>query len=242
MEDPCDEMHWHIDEGATIHLPGGFSMSLLRSTHEAVEQVLTCSWYQHVADSLLHRQNYAGLCGLDHHASFRGLQRLNLADYELLNCVRDGTFHLRSYKVKFDASVDALCPHCASADTLRHRALVCPHYENGRQHFPDCVTFWDSHPVALTHHGLCSANPWQWQYWAVPEELPIDPVWVQHLFTDGSCLTPTRPELALSAWAIVSANHGRPLASGVLPGHHQVSIAPSSGPSSWPFAGLVRMG
>ena len=229
MEDICHELHWHIDEAAMLHLPDGFSMSLLRSTQDAVEQVLMYSWHQHVAESLLHRQDYAGLQGMDHHASFRGLHKLNLADYELLNCIRDGTFHLRSFKAKFDASVDALCPYCDLADTLRHRALTCPFYEDARQQFPDCVTFWDSHATALTHHGLCSANPWQWKYWAALEDISSEPCWhvypdaapVQHLFTDGSCSQPTRPELALSAWAVVSANHGRPIASGILPGHHQ---------------------
>ena len=228
IEDVCHSLLWGIDECAVVQLPDGLEFSLLKHTFDAVEMVLTYSWHQFVAWQLEARQDYAGLNGLDHHASFRQLTKLSLADNELLNCIKDGTFHLRSYKSKFDSSVDEYCPHCDLADTLRHRALICPHFEQVRQQFPDCTMAWDQLPTALTHHGLCSANPWQWSYWAALEAIDPQPSWhlkavdqgTQHLFTDASCLSPTRPTLALCAWAVISAEASKPVASGLLPGFY----------------------
>ena len=193
IEELCHLLCWQIDEMAVLHLPDGFNFSLLQKTHEACEMVLSYAWFQHVARGLLHRKDFHGLVGIDHHASFHQRKKLSLSDQALLHCIQDGTFHLRSYKSKFDATVDPQCPHCSVPDTTRHRAVDCPFYAGVRSNFMDCIAVWDDFSVALTHHGIASANPAQWRYWAELEVLPDQPQWhayptregVQHVFTDA---------------------------------------------------------
>ena len=78
-----------------------------------------------MAGELGHRRDYAGLAGIDYHASFFKPRNLDRTDSALLDCIRDGTCFLNTFKSKFDISISCLCEHCGQEDTLQHRALSC---------------------------------------------------------------------------------------------------------------------
>ena len=230
MESLCHMLHWHLDEFLVLHLCDGLQLRFVDEDFDIIELLLAYQWRQIVANQLGHRKDFQGLEGFNVAASFFSPKNCSPADAELLNCIRDGTFHLRTFKSKFDHTVDDACQHCGCLDTLSHRALECPHFQKIRDDFPDCVQRWSNVPVALSHHGLTSANPLQWQYWTMLQQIPSGPpVWkvhpadreIQHIFSDGSCRDPTNPYSAIASWAIVSANLGIPIASGILPGVRQ---------------------
>eukprot|EP00438_Fugacium_kawagutii_P020957 Skav211848 [mRNA] locus=scaffold305:907794:909092:+ [translate_table: standard] len=89
---------------------------------------------------------------------------------------------------------------------------------------------WHCLPSSATHHGLMPRNPYQEPYWAALEQIPREiSRWhvrpnggeLQRIFTDGSCDFPTIACQSLASWAVVSEEHGRTLASGLLPGFRQ---------------------
>ena len=173
VEDFCHRMGWHLDEGLTLVTEDDLELDLMQMTSDGLEPFLQYAWRQHVACALSQRKDFAGLQGLDFEASF-AMRRLSSVDQELLHCIQDGTFHLRSYRAKFDPTVDADCPHCHQLDTLQHRALQCSYYADVREQYQDCVEAWPAVSVALSHHGLASRNPWQISYWKVLATLPLD--------------------------------------------------------------------
>ena len=229
VETFCHALHWYIDEDVTLHLADDLAISLLAEESETLELLLQYAWRQHVAGDLAMRKDFEGLEGMNVEASFPS-NNLSPQDSELLNCIRDGTFHLRTFKAKFDASISSDCPHCAQPDTLEHRALLCPFFADIRAQFADCTALWRSSTQAFTQHGIVSANPWQWPFWRHLSSLQYEtPVWTvtpmasetQHLFLDGSCRSPTSPCTSLASWAVILANRTCPLAAGILPGIRQ---------------------
>lgn len=122
-----------------------------------------------------HRQDYAGLTGIDAAASCFKMSHLDKPSSELLNCVRDGTFFLNTIKAKYDVTNDGLSPHCERRNTLEHRALHIRRYFPVRIRFLDAVNMWWSLSTCLTHHGLAPMNPWQQEFCKQLAELYWEP-------------------------------------------------------------------
>ena len=225
----CELLHWYLDERLQLHVHDHLCYNLLQYPFEHLEILLQYVWHQHIASLVSVRKDFQGLRGMNHEVSFPS-NRLPVNDKELLGCIHDGTFHLRTFKAKFDITVDEACPHCGTPDTLAHRALTCPAFHDVRAQHMDCVQQWHQQSKALTHHAIASANPHCWDFWAALLELPTDGFsWcsrptadeVQHIFTDGSCARPTSKSCALAGWSLVLANASRPILSGLLPGMQQ---------------------
>ena len=221
---------WQIDEHCVLHIQQQFSVDLGDIDMTTLRLLAEYFWRQHVAQSLVHRKDYADLRGLDYEASCLVWKPSDRGHRELLHCAQDGTFHLATSRSFFDPMVTGDCPKCHEPDTLEHRALRCDRYQHIRIHYADCCSQWASTPVACTHHGLCSENVWQIPWWRCLSSLAfVPPTWdcpprsagCQMIFTDGSCSMPTVRTLALASWAVINANDGRHIGSGLLPQIHQ---------------------
>ncbi|CAE7778643.1 unnamed protein product [Symbiodinium sp. CCMP2592] len=82
--------------------------------------------------------------------------------------------------------------------------------------------------LRLSIHSDLEADPSFYQLWVVVRDLCPDlsgnfastatGPGIQHLFTDGSCIYPDLPELALASWGTVNASSGQLIGSGPVPG------------------------
>ena len=224
--DLCAWFGWTISADLLLGTDFGcFDLLLLTKQH--LRKLVEFAWRCSVAGELGHRRDYAGLAGIDYHASFFKPRNLDRTDSALLDCIRDVTCFLNTFKSKFDISISCLCEHCGQEDTLQHRALSGGYYAEERAAFPDCVGMWSSCCVALTHHGISSEPAALRGFWRELTALPgIPTLWhgapvsgsVQHIFTDGSCTDARVPTLALASWACVHADGAVVLQSGLLPG------------------------
>ena len=232
MQNLMATVSWFLDASLVLHIPGGAQLSFLEVDFALLRFLLEYFWRQHLAAQVTHRKTMCDLDGIDHAASFASRADLDRDASELLNCVRDGTFYLNKIKAKYDAHFDGNCTYCALGlpDTVSHRALECPYFQSVREKFPEMTTSWMDLPISCTHHGLIPKNPWQLEYWQLLSELSGHSVtWqsspsgggCQSIFTDGSCLHPGDPHMALAGWYCHNADSEQPIAAGILPSIRQ---------------------
>ena len=103
--------------------------------------------------------------------------------------------------------------------------------EMGKRLYLQHVQLWDSLPSSFRNYGLISESPWEQLLWEAMQGVPaaiIDfflhpsgTTW--HVFTDGSCSSPTDSCEALASWAVVWAEHGV-ISSGNLVGVQQTIL------------------
>ena len=204
--------------------------NLLKITTKLLHQLLTDAWHQRLAQEVAHRKDYDGLVGLTWPPSSHE-HRLTALDSAAVNSIREGAFYVGQYQGKFDLSKGSLCPFCQHLDSVEHRCCHCPALASARSQHGGIVSQWTSLPRALTEHLLPSRNPWSRERKCALQGL-ADHVrtfddrvtysggWVD-FFTDGSCWDPGQPQLALAAWAVVSATHNVVLAAAPLAGLQQ---------------------
>ena len=116
-------------------------------------------------------------------------------------------------QAKFDVSKTGLCRHCQVEDTHEHRVRFCPLFAAIRKDHQWVCDAWPALPLCLTHHLLPPVCPLESDVRAYLHSISdfrhhiVDfhpSAGRQHLFTDGSCLYPTHPTLALASWAVVT--------------------------------------
>ena len=206
------------------------SWNLLEIPHALLHSLLEDAWVQRLARELAHRRDYSGLEGICWPPSCHE-NRLSLQDVAMVNSIREGAFYAGRQTGKFDLKKGTLCPLCQQLDTVKHRCADCPALSPARAHHSSILARWNHLPMALTEHLIPSRNPYFVRRKQALIELPdmvssfcpqvtFDGTRV-NFFTDGSCWDPNQPQLALAAWAVVSATHGYVLSSGPLTGIKQ---------------------
>eukprot|EP00438_Fugacium_kawagutii_P005452 Skav215021 [mRNA] locus=scaffold966:377373:386589:+ [translate_table: standard] len=224
-----DTLGWTLLEEDTIQVAPGFLIQISTIDLKALKLLVSHYWCRQLVTHVEHRQDFAGLTGINRYASLRLARTLDCRQREVLHCIQDGTMFTNGYKSKFDPSVSALCSCGLALDSLEHRALDCPRFAAQRRQFTDVVDMWHLLPPCASHHGLMPENSFQEPFWAALEAVPREPAWrvlpttgeVQSLFTDGSCCFPTIPSQSLAAWSLCSATEGKVIATGILPGFRQ---------------------
>eukprot|EP00435_Cladocopium_sp_Y103_P058661 s1324_g20.t1 len=173
------------------------------------------AWVHFVAAQVAHRTEFDGLAHADVAATQQALRKLSLSDRALLRLVLAGGFVTEDTKAKWSEQTDQ-CKHCGARDSLRHRYWECPAYEVARNELaPDVLPVLDSLPSALALRGW-SIHPSTMTRWLgylgnipvhVPSlAMPLSTTAWNHVFTDGSCLSPEIPSARLAAWSAVLAS------------------------------------
>ena len=157
---------WKLDENAQLQILETLVIDLVEIDIKALRLLVEYYWRQHVAHNLVHRNDYGDLQGIDFAASCQTWTPTDRSKRELLHCIQDGTFYLKTTKAHFDNQLTGNCDTCGLEDTLEHRALHCPRYQHIRDHYQHCCDSWYTTPVFCTHHGLCPENRWQLPFWA----------------------------------------------------------------------------
>ena len=153
------KLGWSLVDNATLDLGSNWRLPIAWLDPHIGKALLEHYWQQHFCSLLKRRKDMTGLDGINVRASFFEMRGLNVAQSELLNCIRDGTFHLCC------PEVTAFCPCGQGEDTLEHRALFCRLFARPRLQHLDVVHLWHMLPNSMTHHGLAPANPWKVPLW-----------------------------------------------------------------------------
>ena len=192
---------------------------------------LALMWQTTVQDRLSLRPTFAGLEHADPHATRLLLKTFSPHERSLLTVSLNGTFFTNDSLRHIGNDCDPACPFCGALDSLGHRFLQCPHFEDCRQ--GSCLSraglgslteaqalhAWVMRPNALlpVQRTLAQLQQAFDQFEPVPDLQAFD------VFTDGSCTRPSTPALRLASWACCIALPGSPpsslrLSRGLVPG------------------------
>ena len=205
-------------------------------------QLWECSWPE-VLDRLARMWQYRVLHQLGGRPTFEGLVScdvlLTRAAFKsfpkpaqgLLRVALNGTFFTCDALCHAGQADSPACPHCGARDSIRHRVLDCPHFQEARGHSPLGRDQLERLAPAQLLHCWAPASPETDRVRTLLANVGIHldtfqpfPDWQEyHLFVDGSCLRPETPALRLAAWAVTIApvecpSTFLPLADGLVPG------------------------
>ena len=208
----------------------GLALNLLQVPSLTLRRLLEQAWLDQTATEHRHRKTMHDLWGIDRallRHSEKGLPPLQLAR---LNALRSGAFLFDDAHSKFDLSLTGLCVQCGVADTPEHRICWCPRFQQARIGVEWVCQLWPELPSCTTHHLLAPSSPHVPLIQKGLQELPdlsgnfassVCCAGFQHLFTDGSCIYPDIPELALASWGVVHAGTEQIIGCGPVPGLSQ---------------------
>eukprot|EP00438_Fugacium_kawagutii_P018121 Skav206112 [mRNA] locus=scaffold3597:189852:194876:+ [translate_table: standard] len=223
-----NELGLQLDEDGKLWFSENGYISVFHATESLLRQVLLFHFTAFAAREVSTRAGYEDLAGCDVGLTLSADKGHPPGEVEQLHVVRDGAFFTDGHTSKFDARKNGQCGWCHQPDTKEHRYTTCSRYDEIRGRHQELFQQWDSLPVSFRLAGLVPANPWTLLVWEALVSLqdqvmrfafePTGHVW--HVFTDGTCDSPSVPEEALAAWAVVVADHG-PVSYGPLKGIQQ---------------------
>ncbi|CAE7233097.1 unnamed protein product, partial [Symbiodinium necroappetens] len=214
---------WQIAHPPQVVDQHGLELNLLQVPDLTLRRLLEQAWLDQTATEHRHRKTMHDLFGIDRallRHSERGLPPLQLAR---LNALRSGAFLFDDAHSKFDLSITGMCVQCGVADTPEHRVCWCPRFQQARTGVEWVCRLWPDLPSCTTHHLLAPSSP---HVPLIRKCLQATPdlsgnfasstccAGFQHLFTDGSCIYPEVPELALASWGVMHAGTGQIIGCG----------------------------
>ncbi|CAE7714215.1 unnamed protein product [Symbiodinium pilosum] len=188
-------------------------------------------WQIRVQHQLSTRHTFAGLESCDPLLTRVAFKSFPRSTQGLLRVSMNGTFFTCDALCHAGQADSPNCSFCGASDSIRHRLLECPHFQNERDACEmDRHQLLELAPAQLLHcwapsfPGMDSlrialaALPFHFQ------DFHPHPEWnAYHLFVDGSCLRLDAPALRLASWAVTIAPLGDfappvPVADGLVPG------------------------
>ena len=219
----------NLDEHLTLHLPEGIALQLLAYPLEGLRRLALFHWRQSISTFVCQRRELCDLNGYDPSHVEAIDAKLEPAQRETLNVVRDGAFFTGDYIGKFSSQQNT-CNLCGVDDSREHRYLFCAKYSDLRHDYPELQDGAPGLTSAMVLHGLPGRNPFHAVYWQALDALALVPIQfhvvppptgVWHVFTDGSGSRGTTPEVSLAAWALYLADESACIGAGWLPGLDQ---------------------
>ena len=219
---------------------GRFDPSQLNFTELSMR--LQWCWYRFAAQAVEHRKDFAGLLHADVAATRRSLAALPPDQQALMRLNLAGGLYTQDAHSHWNEG-SGTCKWCGAPDSTHHRHFQCPATHHIRQQVaPDVTRLQDKLPDALKLRSWAIVPPshltWLQTLDSMPTSVPPCSVdlsqhgW-NHVFTDGSCLWQSLPEVRVAAWSAVLApqlsghwtfaGHSV-LCSGVLPGLCQTAF------------------
>ena len=228
----CTQIGWRVADPPVLLDHGGFRRDLLRTPAALLRRLAEQAWLNHVARQHQHRATMVGLNSLDRTLATLDFGRLSALDLGRVAAIQSGAFLFGQHHAKFDMSKSGLCSVCHVPDTVEHRICHCSQYAAARSEHAWVVDLWPALPLCMSHHLLPPRNPFLSDVAAHLHALPDSTASFhslhvtsgrQNLFSDGSCLWPDIPELALASWGLVSASSGKVLGCGHVCGELQTT-------------------
>ena len=218
----------NVDENLALWFSERGKIDLHSCTQHELELVLGFHYRKQQTALLAPRQGFAGLDGFDLDLTTWVDRHLSVSDLALVHKVRDGSFISKHAQSRFDTSKTGDCDWCQVRDDREHKYTVCSKYDDIRAGYADLFEHWDGLPACFKLQGLVPANPWTTLLWEAFQALPdmtetfaFPPeghTW--HVFTDGTCSSPTCGAESQAAWGVVLAGKGT-VSAGPLQGIQQ---------------------
>ncbi|CAE7816157.1 Pol [Symbiodinium sp. CCMP2592] len=233
-------MSWDVECGCLRDSISSFD--LWQTSPQEVGLRLMYAWQTRVGQELEARPGFQGLSRVD--PGLTSSFKTGKAEHERLELllVQSGAFFTQDALHHFsaDPADSAACKYCGSRDSLHHRLWECSGFSECRDErkgwmLPDPATAMP----CLALHGWALRRERQLQLWqnlhVIPDRVaavdwPAILPETLDLFTDGSCLLPTLPQVRLAAWAVTLARDDGEtpwvLCSGPLQGILQTAFRP----------------
>ena len=226
-----DRLGWAMASAPWVCTQDSIWIDLAWLDEDTLRSFLEDAWMQFIASDLQKRKDFTHLTSIDYRLVKHALKAPAYHDLACLQVLREGAFVDSQQTKRFDMTQSGLCPHCQSPDSLRHRLCDCPSFQDIHTQHEHAVQLARGAEDFYALHLLPPKMPHWEPFWQSLNSLPDRPQWTNvslhasdvHLFTDGSCLLPSYPALALATWSIVSATHDCRIAAGPLPGLAQNS-------------------
>ena len=212
---------WGFAEAPFLTDHRGLSHNFLTMPKRSLYWLLQDAWAWKVLQKQSVRAGLADVGKLDIHLAREVGRKCTGQQRQWLGQIRSGAAITAAQQAKFDCTKISTCLHCGVEDDKCHRLFDCPQYG---EH--------DLAATALDTKALCNflLPSWHEDLDAHLRELMDvqDGSWtwqcgsggLEHvdIFTDGSCQHGDEDILALGAWAVVGAQLGQIIASGVMTG------------------------
>ena len=122
---------WDLTAQSFVDLLG--LLPAWRLSAPELQMRLALMWQTTVQDRLSLRPTFAGLEHADPHATRLLLKTFSPHERSLLTVSLNGTFFTNDSLHHIGNDCDPACPFCGALDSLGHRFLHCPHFEDCRQ-------------------------------------------------------------------------------------------------------------
>ena len=177
---------------------------------------LQWAWQRRAADFVSHRQDFDGIQWVDAFTTRKRLSALDVPHQALFRLGLAGGSFTADASTHWSDSGSSACKWCGCVDSLHHRYWTCAHTRHFRSSLAtDVVPLLNQLPPALTLRGWALHCP-SWPQWislltSLPREIPavVTPFVLDrwnHVFTDGSCLWQSHPNIRVAAWSSVIAS------------------------------------
>ena len=168
----------------------------------------------------------------------RDLDTWNPDEQGVLRCALNGTLYTHDALVHTGKVEDFSCKYCGEKDSIKHRHWECPHFADLTNKCLSKIECDISQlPNSLVLHGWIPKNKFVVKLKSLLCGLPnlahthfvpddFHPKSCVEVFTDGSCIRPTRPDQRIATWGMVVWHNNKfhTVAEGGVPGFHQTSL------------------
>ena len=209
---------WTIDLSGHLQVTAFIRIHLLWSPWKTIVMFAERSWQDRLLTLHSHRASLANFPNVDQHLTRQTLDNFSPEDRRLLVREIGGAFQTRVQQAIWDSQVTPECQWCGQPDTKHHRFFSCTATRTVREPFQELVThldsfdcLWPELPVLFedTKGEFRLTFQYNLQEGQPPAELIqnliscIDEQNPLHLYTDGSCQSPTMPTLRFAGYSVV---------------------------------------
>ena len=204
---------------------------------QELELRVVLGWQQHVTCLVKERPGFGGIVDVDPLLTRQLCKERPGPEQALLQVALGGSFFTEDKLCHIEEGGVPFCRFCGAVDGIRHRVWECPGLATAREQAvtpgtPDLAFL----PECQLLHAWAMRPGKQFELWRVLCLLPSSirpfelhaPRRAYDLFTDGTCLLPSQPQVRLAAWAVTLAREDSMppfvLNSGLLPGLIQTSF------------------
>ena len=226
------QVRWAVEWPPLFRDHNGHTHHLILMPSAQLRRLAEEAWMTYVSERHCHRHTMHQLQGICRTLAVQVRDGLSPPDTARVASVQAGAFLFNAAHSRYDMSKSGDCAHCGVPDTVEHRICRCTRYSHVRRPHQWVCDQWPSLPDSVTHHLLPPGNPHCLELRQLFLDLPdltgdfhcSGMGFARHdLFTDGSCLWNTVPELATAAWGVVNATTQGVVACGPLPGQLQTT-------------------
>ena len=216
---------WHLFGRATFRDDSGRSFHLLLSPSDYIDKLLSSSWAEFVVSKVKHRKGLEQLDTISLEFT-RTCLSFTPSERGLVLTQQTGAFFTEDYRKHIPGS-SVKCPKCGLPDSREHRLDHCVATNPLRNVFPALFCLWHELSPHEKYFGIFGELTGVKEFRAAlgsvtfPDVPRTDQDDDRIIYTDGSCLYPRIPVLAVSSFATVRAlsdGNFQVLTHGIVPG------------------------